>query len=157
VWKGTTPAHVGSQPANYQFDNTDTGPHTVAGIITSYSGGLSSGDPLDGTPTCASANVTTTHTATGLTTSFNNSMLHLFSPTEQSTTSASWSSPLTEEEDSSIINTADGVQASAGASGNKSQTSSTSADSVSILMAFREESEGTAAFPAGILNNPLTY
>jgi hypothetical protein len=142
-----------SEPASYAFDNTNTAGHTTSCTMAAYRG-VDTSTPLDGTPTGNSnPGPTTTVTATGLTTSFTNSLLVMFAPTGQNTTSSSWTSPLTEQLDASVINWADGIQTSAGATGNKSMITSASVDATAFLAALREAAGGGGApFPAAILH-----
>jgi hypothetical protein len=80
--------------------------------------------PIDGTPTSGQATNGTSFAFSSVTTTADNSALVAigFSTVESTSNTASWSAPLTERVDSTLIDIASGVQASAGASGAKSAT-----------------------------------
>ena len=98
-------------------------------------------------PSTAQGTATTTHGVSGgITTAFNNSGLVLvIVPWDDATTYSTWSSPLSELQDSSSA-FAGGVQASAGASGGKTATASISTDYVSYLIGIKEEAAATGGY-----------
>jgi hypothetical protein len=108
--------------------------------------GVDTTTPQDTTAT-ENQGTSTTVTGTGLTTATNGAHLVLCTATFDGRTHASWTAPLTERNDSGNVAMASGDQASAGASGNKTATI-TSSSWTAIMLALRPAGGGGATLTA---------
>lgn len=126
------------EPTTYTWTHASTWTQGSLQVIT----GAPTSSPLDGTAT-TNQSVASGTTATGLTltTAQANSALFLFvAHWTASRTLASWTAPLTERLDTTQFGFASGVQAAAGASGNKTATISVSDDWATVMFAVLDAS-----------------
>lgn len=126
--------------------------------ISTYQGVVGTGDPTDpssGMSTDIPGSTTDSANAPSITTDFADTMLVATYSSFAGATLSSLTAGMSEAVSQGGIYLVDGTQASAGASGDKTGTWSSSSWIAGALIAL--DSTQSAAFPAATINNPLQY
>ena len=113
--------------------------------IKRYTGCALSGSYEDCTGSTNSATGSYTYTATSITTASDGAALVMIAAEYDggyAITFGSWTSPLTERYDGRLVGMADGLQASAGASGNKTATGSDAVEWATVMLALKPAAAG---------------
>lgn len=126
-----------SEGASHTF--TSTGATNTIGKIASYSGRITSGSPFDGTFAAGPDAGGTSHTATGFTTTVDG--CDLITSFGSMSVACTWTPPAgeTERSDVNSSNISDEVQTTAGATGDKTATSSASVAGSRFFVALKPE------------------